>query len=244
MKLTLIGYGKMGKAIEEVALARGHQIHRRIDIDSRDRLTAESMEGTDVALEFTQPDAAFQNISTCLEMNIPVVSGTTGWHDRMDEIIGICKRKSGSLFYASNYSIGVNIMFFLNRKLARLMEQQEDYEPFINEIHHIHKKDAPSGTAVSLAKDLLENLSRKNNWQLGRGKEKETLYITAVRENEVPGTHEVKYESGLDELIITHRAKSRMAFARGAVAAAEFLKDKKGIYTMEDLLRLGDDSGK
>ncbi len=239
MKLTLIGYGKMGRAIEEVALSRGHRIHLRIDVDSQDRLTPESMKGTDVALEFTQPDAAFNNIRACLEMNIPIVSGTTGWHDRFEEIRGLCLKSSGSLFYASNFSIGVNIMFFLNRELARLMDKQEEYDPSVNEIHHIHKKDAPSGTAARIAQDLLENYNRKNNWKLGRGKEKETLYITAVRENEVPGTHEIKYESDLDELMITHRAKSRLAFARGSVAAAEFLKDKKGVYGMEDFLGLG-----
>ena len=231
----MIGYGKMGQAIERFALARGHEIAARIDKDNTDDLQSEAFLGSDVAIEFTSPETAFGNVSVCLEAKVPVVCGSTGWLNKLDEAKRICAERHGALIYSSNYSVGVNILFALNRKLAAIMNRFGDYEVSITEIHHIHKKDAPSGTAITLADDAISSLERKTHWSLD-GDDKSALRITAIREDEAPGTHTISYNSSVDSVEIMHTAKSRDGFALGAVLAAEFLKGKQGFFTMQDVL--------
>jgi len=238
MNIAIIGYGKMGKEIERMALERGHQIPLILDLANTSEMTPENLSRADVAIDFSIPGAAFDNIMRCFDADVPVVSGTTGWLEQYDAVTERCRRENKAFFYASNFSIGVNILFALNRHLARLMDQFEYYDMEIREVHHVHKLDAPSGTAISLAKDLLIEVGRKNKWELDQAGDKSTLKITAVRENEVPGIHTIAYSSEFDELSITHSAKSRKGFALGAIMAAEFIRDKKGMYTMADLLGL------
>ena len=236
MKIALIGYGRMGKAIEAIARERGHEISQVIDVDNPDGWSHPAMEETDAAIEFTSPEAAHSNILRCFEKSIPVVSGTTGWLQHWDEVIKDCKEKKGTLFYASNFSIGVNILFAINQKLAELMNQFPQYDVQMKEVHHIHKKDAPSGTAISLADQVTERLERITSWSL---EEKDAhIHIEAKREGEVTGYHQVTYDSPLDIIRISHEAKSRKGFATGAVMAAEFIKGKEGIFTMQDLLNV------
>jgi len=241
MKIALLGYGKMGKELEQVALERNHRIVLRADIETISSLKDSELKAADVALEFSTPDSAFDNVLRCINANVPVVCGTTGWASRLDEIKSICTQKSGAVFYAPNFSIGVNIFFEINRHLAQLMKAHTEYEPEIEEIHHIHKKDKPSGTAISLAETIIAAGGKKTQWKLRESKnvsaEKE-IAITSVRENEVPGIHSVKYISKEDELEIIHRAKGRRAFARGAVLAAEWLQGKKGFFGMKDMMSL------
>ncbi len=233
MKIALIGYGKMGKAIEQIAKQRGHEIVAIIDKDeNKDNLTK-----ADVAIEFTTPQSAVDNYLECFENNIPVVSGTTGWLERYDFVTEVCEQKGQAFLYASNFSIGVNIFFELNRKLAEMMGDYPEYQVSMEEIHHTEKLDAPSGTAISLANDIIKRNARKKSWRLDT-KADDVLNITAKRIPKTPGTHKVTYESDIDAIQIKHQAKSREGFAVGAILAAEFIKGKKGVFSMQDLLHL------
>ncbi len=239
MNIALIGYGKMGREVESIALQRGHRIVLRVDKENPEDLQRLREHGSDVAIEFSIPSQAFDNLKACLDQGIPAVSGTTGWDGRKEEISRYCLEKQGALFLASNFSIGVHLLFHLNRELASLMNRFSQYEPGIDETHHTQKLDAPSGTALVLGRDLLERLERKNRWELNAQSSPESLMIRAFREGTVPGTHVVRYESDTDTLELVHRAKSRRGFAGGAVLAAEFLSGKQGVYGMEDLLDTG-----
>jgi len=232
MKIALLGYGRMGKAIEKIAVDRGHQIVLKVDIHT----TNYALDNVDVAIDFSSPDAAFGHIHSCIENGVPVVSGTTGWLSKYDEIISYCHEKEGAFIYASNFSIGVNLFFNLNEYLAKMMRNIEGYGVSMEEIHHIHKLDAPSGTAISLAEQILKN-SSKEKWSL-EDKSDASIFIQVKREDEVPGTHTVEYTSNVDSIEIKHTAFNRTGFALGAVTAAEWLSDKKGIYTMKDVLHL------
>ncbi|MDR0845567.1 MAG: 4-hydroxy-tetrahydrodipicolinate reductase [Tannerella sp.] len=238
MKIALIGYGKMGKTIEKIALERGHRIVSIIDVDNRDDFRSEAFRSAEVAIEFSAPSAAFENFGQCFAADIPVVAGTTGWLDRLNEVKTICEKEGKTFFYASNYSIGVNLFFALNNYLAKLMNKFPEYDVHISETHHIHKLDAPSGTAITLAEDLLARIDRKKQWKLGESDRPGDLSIEAIREDEVPGIHEIIYESDVDSIRIKHDAKSRAGFALGAVLAAEFTVGKKGFLGMNDLLHL------
>lgn len=236
MNISLIGYGKMGKTIEIIALERKHSIILRIDADTPINTLASAP--THVAIEFSQPESAFENIKYCLENGIPVVCGTTGWLSKLTEIHEICKQNKGTFFYSSNYSLGVNIFFHLNKMLAEIMAKYSVYDVSLEEIHHLEKKDAPSGTAITLAQGILQHQTQKENWVNHNTENPHDLEITSKREPNVPGTHTVSYNSEEDLIQITHQAHSRKGFALGAVLAAEFIKDKKGIFDMEDLLDL------
>ena len=243
MKIALIGYGKMGKTIEALGKARGHSFPLIIDENNPEDLNAEKVAGLDVAIEFTVPAAAPGNIKTCLEMGLPVVVGTTGWNARQDEMEDLCRNTDGTLFAASNFSIGVNILFAMNRQMARIMDRFPSYKATMEEVHHIHKLDAPSGTAISLAEQILEESSRLDDWTLEEDakqdpREEKQLPIKAIREGEVKGRHTITYTSDMDTLSLSHDARTRDAFAAGALLAAEFVHDKKGIYNMQDLLEL------
>ncbi|WP_071133814.1 4-hydroxy-tetrahydrodipicolinate reductase [Millionella massiliensis] len=239
MKIALIGYGKMGHEIEKILVSRGHTLPLIIDQDNTDQLTAENLNICDVAIEFTTPATAFDNIVTCLKAGIPTVCGTTAWLDRLPEVTDLCQQTSGAFFYASNYSIGVNIFFAINRQLARMMNQFPEYDVTLNEVHHVQKKDAPSGTAVTLAEDILAGIDRKTSWHLGTTTDRDKLEVTAQRRAMVPGIHTIVWESDADTITIDHNAKNRSGFAMGAVLAAEYLADKRGtgkVYGMKDLL--------
>ena len=238
MKIALIGYGKMGKEIEKIALERGHEIVCAIDVNQDDKFLSPQFQSADVAIEFTSPDSALSNYRKAFAANVPVVSGTTGWLEHLPEVKSACENDGKTFFYASNFSLGVNIFFALNNYLAKIMNQFPDYDVRMEETHHIHKLDAPSGTAITLAEGIFENVSRKTNWSLNETPEGSELGIKAFREGEVPGIHTVIYESEADSIRITHDAKSRKGFALGAVLAAEFTKDKKGFLGMKDMLKL------
>lgn len=233
MKILLLGYGKMGKAIEKIALERGHEIVGRID--SKD-LSQIATSNADVAIEFSQPEAAFDNIRTCLENNIPVACGTTGWLDKKAAIENLTKTSHAPFFYASNYSVGVNIFFKLNQKLALMMKSFDHYQVSIDETHHTEKKDAPSGTAITLAEGVIQ-AGIKKTWAKETAQHADELAIRSFRINDVPGTHDVKYTSVIDDIEIRHIAHSREGFARGAVMVAEWLPGKKGVLSMDDFLK-------
>ena len=235
MKIALVGYGKMGKTIEQIALSRGHEIVSIIDINNPDDFESAAFKSADVAIEFTTPATAFDNYMKCFAANVPVVSGTTGWTARMIEIKEMCEKEGKTFFYASNFSIGVNIFFALNKYLAKVMNNFPSYDVRMTEVHHIHKLDAPSGTAITLAEGILENIDRKDRWTLETAEKATDLPIHAIREGEVPGIHEIIYESDVDTISIKHDAKSRAGFALGAVVAAEFTAGKKGFLGMSDL---------
>lgn len=239
MKIALIGYGKMGHEIEKVAIERGHQIVCIVDIDENDKFHSPEFKSADVAIEFTTPKSALNNYRKAFESNVPVVSGTTGWLEDIDEIKNECNNNGKTFFYASNFSLGVNLFFAVNKYLSKLMNNFPDYEVVMEETHHIHKLDAPSGTAITLAEDIIANIKRKNSWALYNDTDdnkSDIIEIKDYREGEVPGIHSVIYESDVDSIKITHNAKSRRGFALGAVLAAEFTKDKKGFLGMQDLL--------
>ncbi|WP_081210196.1 4-hydroxy-tetrahydrodipicolinate reductase [Salegentibacter sediminis] len=233
MKIALLGYGKMGKTIEEIALERGHKITLKVDedIESYDLTNLDA----DVAIDFSVPKAAFKNITTCFELGIPVVSGTTGWLDHYDKAVEICEKHDTAFLYASNFSIGVNLFFELNEKLAEMMKNLKEYSVEVEEIHHVQKLDAPSGTAISLAQQIIANNPNKIAWQLDHA-ENDEIPIYAKREANVPGTHTVSYKSEIDSIEIKHTAHSRQGFAKGALIAAEWIKGKEGIYRMQDVL--------
>ena len=233
MRIALLGYGKMGKMIEKVARQRGHEIGARIDVDTEKIDFSE----IDVAIDFSMPDAAFVNITSCFSQNIPVISGTTGWLDDFDKVVAQCKEKKGAFIYASNFSVGVNIFFELNEYLAKKMKELAGYSLSLEEIHHTQKLDAPSGTAITLAQGIISNSNRKN-WILGEG-EADEIPISSKRIDDVPGTHTVTYESQVDSIEIKHTAHNREGFALGAVIAAEWIIGKTGVFTMKDVLNLG-----
>ncbi|PSL46748.1 dihydrodipicolinate reductase [Chitinophaga niastensis] len=236
MKIALIGYGKMGQAIDAIATAKGHEIVLRAN--SKHPLAKEHLEQADVAIEFTTPETAYHNVLKCFEANVPVVCGTTGWLDKLPEIKAICAEKQQAFLHATNFSIGVNIFFEVNKKLAALMASQSQYDVWMEEIHHTHKKDAPSGTALTLAEQVLASVTRKTGWANEESKQPETLSIISKRIDPAPGTHTITYTSGIDDITITHTAHSREGFAAGAVVAAEWLKGKTGVFTMRDVLNL------
>lgn len=237
MKIALIGYGKMGKTIEQIALNRGHQIVSIVDINNPEEFQSANFKSADVAIEFTTPATAFDNYMKSFAAGVPVVSGTTGWLDRIGEIKEKCEKEGKTFFYASNFSIGVNIFFALNKYLAKIMNNFPSYTISMMETHHIHKLDAPSGTAITLAEGIIENVDRKDRWTLETAEQPTDLPIHAIREGEVPGIHEVTYESDVDYISIKHDAKSRAGFALGAVVAAEFTAGKKGFLGMDDMLK-------
>jgi 4-hydroxy-tetrahydrodipicolinate reductase len=237
MKIALIGYGKMGKTIEQIALNRGHQIVSIVDINNPEEFQSANFKSADVAIEFTTPATAFDNYMKSFAAGVPVVSGTTGWLDRIGEIKEKCEKEGKTFFYASNFSIGVNIFFALNKYLAKIMNNFPSYTISMTETHHIHKLDAPSGTAITLAEGIIENVDRKDRWTLETAEQPTDLPIHAIREGEVPGIHEVTYESDVDYISIRHDAKSRAGFALGAVVAAEFTAGKKGFLGMDDMLK-------
>lgn len=233
MKILLLGYGKMGKAIEKIALERGHEIAGRVD--SKD-LSQIATSNADVAIEFSQPEAAYDNIITCLQNNIPVVCGTTGWLDKKADIEKHTAASNGTFFYASNYSIGVNLFFKLNQQLAGMMKTFDQYNVTIDETHHTEKKDAPSGTAITLAESVIQT-GLKKTWVKEKAQQADELAIESFRIDDVPGTHTVKYTSVIDDIEIRHIAHSREGFARGAVLVAEWLPGKKGVLSMIDFLK-------
>ncbi|WP_289054482.1 4-hydroxy-tetrahydrodipicolinate reductase [Carboxylicivirga marina] len=236
MKIALIGYGKMGQEIEKIALDRGHEIVSKIDISSKDSFADDAFKSANVAIEFTRPEAAYDNYIKCFEANVPVVSGTTGWLDKLTDIQDRCKNDKQTFFYASNFSLGVNIFFELNKQLARIMNKMEEYNVSMEEVHHTQKLDAPSGTAITLAEGIIDNVDGKTDWKLDKEENTSDIAIKAIREGQVPGIHTIKYESSVDEIIIHHSAKSRKGFALGAVLAAEFAAKNNGYLTMNDLL--------
>jgi 4-hydroxy-tetrahydrodipicolinate reductase len=233
MNIALLGYGKMGKVIEGIALERGHQIV----LKSSSNTTTLDLSNVDIAIDFSIPDAAVNNISTCLNNNVPVISGTTGWLDKYQDIEKLCHEKNGAFIYSSNFSMGVNVFFELNIHLAKMMSQLKQYNVGIEEIHHTQKLDAPSGTAISLAESIIEN-SNKTSWALDDKTENHQIPIVAKRIENVPGTHHIKYSSNIDTIEIKHTAHNRNGFALGAVIASEWLLGKKGIYAMKDVLGL------
>ncbi len=232
MKIALLGYGKMGKTIERLAIEKGHQIV----FTSSSTDNKGDLKNADVAIDFSTPEQAVSNITKCFKNTIPVVSGTTGWLDNYSSVIETCKNCNGSFIYASNFSIGVNLFFDLNNYLAQLMEPYKEYIPNIVEIHHTEKKDAPSGTAIKLAEDLLK-FSNADKWALDNNSD-DVLNISAIREDDVKGTHTISYNSKIDTISITHEAHTRDGFALGAILAAEWLVGKKGVFTMKDVLAL------
>lgn len=231
MKIALLGYGKMGKTIEKIAVERGHTISHKITRG----IESEDLSEADVAIDFSVPAAAFTNIENCIKSKLPVVSGTTGWLDNYESAVKMCESENSAFLYASNFSIGVNLFFELNQKLAKLMDPFQNYSVAIEEIHHLQKLDSPSGTAISIAQQIIAN-SRKTGWQLDHAEENE-IPITAKREDNVPGTHTVSYKSEIDTIEIKHTAHSREGFALGAVIAAEWIRDKKGVFSMKDVLQ-------
>ena len=239
MKIALLGYGKMGKELEQVALERHHEVILRADIENIFALKDSELKSADVAMEFSTPASAYENVLRCIHAGVPVVCGTTGWTERLEEFKTICREKNGAMFYAPNFSMGVNIFFEINSRLAQLMKTRTDYEPEIQEVHHIHKKDKPSGTAIALAETIIAAGGKKTQWKLSGAQNtpaKKEIIITSVRENEIPGIHAVKYLSQDDEIEIIHRAKGRRAFASGAIMAAEWLQGRKGFFGMKDIM--------
>lgn len=248
MKIALIGYGKMGKEIERIALERGHEIVSVIDINNREDINGKTFASADVAIEFTAPTVAYDNCIQAMNAGVKVVSGSTGWiHGHEEELKRLCEKEGRTLFWSSNFSLGVAVFSAVNRYLARIMNRFGNYDVKMEETHHIHKIDAPSGTAISLAEDILKNLDRKTGWKLGNvtnpdgsiteGAEPQTaeLTIDAVRRDEVPGIHTITYSSAADSITITHDAKNRSGFALGAVLAAEYVADNSGFLGMKDL---------
>lgn len=237
MRIALIGYGKMGKEIEQIAINRGHEIGLIIDQENQNDLNPDKLKDIDVAIEFTNPDSAFENYQICFKANVPVVSGTTGWLEKIEFVKEKCQSGNG-FFYASNFSLGVNLFFELNKKLTQLIAPFGEYNADMEEIHHIHKLDSPSGTAITLAEGIIENHPQKTKWIEAASMKEDELSIFAKRHGSVPGTHSITWHSEVDEISIQHLAYSRKGFALGAVLAAEFMPKKKGFFGMKDLLNL------
>ena len=237
MNITIVGHGKMGKAIERKALSDNHSIIGIVTSTTPLSTRRDWYRASDLAIEFSSPESAFENLKEIVECGTSVVTGTTGWLDRYDEIVNLVHKKKTGFLYASNFSIGVNIFFALNRKLASIMNNFDDFEPSIHEIHHVHKKDAPSGTAISIAKDLIKHVDTKSSWSMDAN-DASSLHIKSTREGEVFGIHEVKYLSKVDQITIAHEARSREGFVEGALFAAKWMIDRVGVYSMEDILGL------
>jgi 4-hydroxy-tetrahydrodipicolinate reductase len=237
MKIALIGYGKMGKAIEEIALQNGHEIILKISSANLINFTKDNLQQCDVAIEFTNPHVAIENIRTCIDAGIPIVCGSTGWGEHENDIKKYCAEKNGTLLYASNFSIGVNIFFEINKQLAALMATQKEYTVSIKEVHHTHKKDAPSGTAITIAQQIIEERKDIQHWTLNSVPTSNEIGIISKRIDPAPGTHYVRYTSDIDDIEITHTAHNRKGFATGAVVAAAFIANKKGLFTMKDVLK-------
>ncbi len=238
MKIALIGYGKMGKAIEAIAVEKGHTVALKFDVSNQDEFTIANLQQCDVAIEFTSPHSAVDNLKKCFEAGVPVVCGSTGWLAEWDTVKADCETKNASLVYASNYSIGVNLFFELNTYLANLMSKHTNYDVMLEEIHHTEKRDAPSGTAITLAEQVLQNITTKKGWVNHSSDNAEELAIISERIDPAPGTHKIKYHSAIDDIEIIHTAHNRLGFAGGAVLAAEFIVGKKGIYNMKQVLGL------
>ncbi len=238
MKIALIGYGKMGMAIEEIAIAKEHEIVLKINIDNLQDFTTEALQQADVAIEFTGPHSAYSNIVKCLEAGVPVICGSTGWLEQLPAIENLCTQLNGTFLYASNFSIGVNLFFELNTYLAKLMSHHTEYDVLLEEIHHTQKKDAPSGTAITLAEQVLQQIVNKKKWVNEATTNPQELSIISERIDPAPGTHKIKYSSVIDDIEIIHTAHNRKGFAGGAVLAAEFVASKKGIYNMKQVLGL------
>lgn len=236
MQIALIGYGKMGKAIEEIALLRGHDVVLKIDIGNAADLTAAALSKADVAIEFTGPESAFSNVMKCMEAGIPLVVGSTGWLENLQKAEAACLKNGAALLVASNFSVGVNIFFEINKKLAQLMAPHKDYDVTLEEIHHTQKKDAPSGTAITLAEQVLASIKSKTHWVNTPPEKPGELAIISKRIDPAPGTHTITYSSAIDDIEIKHTAHNRKGFATGAVLAAEFICGKKGLFTMKDVL--------
>lgn len=238
MNIAIIGYGKMGREIEAIALERGHTVCLTIDLNNSHELTAENLQRCDVAIEFTSPETAVGNLKACFAAGVPVVCGSTGWLDRMEEVRGSCAERGGGFFYTSNFSVGVNVFFRLNSFLAKLMAKVDGYRVGVEEIHHTAKKDAPSGTAITIAEGIMAAMPQLGRWVNRAQAADNELSITSVRQDPAPGTHTVSYGSDIDLITIRHEAKSRKGFALGAVLAAEFMQGKRGCFGMDDLLKL------
>lgn len=238
MNIAISGYGRMGKEVEKIALQRNHQIIAKIDTEEAWNEISESSDEIDVVIDFSLPKSAIDNIKRCFELGIPIVTGTTGWYDKLGAIKGQCKNDDATLFYAPNFSIGVNLFFKANKVLAKLMSQFDNYQVSLEETHHIHKLDAPSGTAIKAAEDIITSNNKLSEWVLGETDKNGALPIESIREGEVPGTHLVVYDSDADKLVLKHEAKNRSGFALGAVLAAEYVNNKKGVFTMDDLLEI------
>ena len=237
MNIALIGYGKMGKSIEKIAANRGHHISSIVDFDNQEKLSEIATDNTDVAIEFSNPSSAFDNVAACLRQKVPVISGTTGWLDQLPDIEALCLAQKGTFLTASNFSLGVNIFFKLNEWLTQIMRQYPDYKINIDETHHLQKLDKPSGTAITLAEGIITSHPHYDRWALDTSKEND-LKIASFRQAEVAGKHVVTYKSAIDNLQITHEADSREGFALGAVLVAEWIQDKKGIFTMNDFIKI------
>jgi 4-hydroxy-tetrahydrodipicolinate reductase len=233
MNIALLGYGRMGKEIEKIALGRNHTIIHKVEGD----IASYDFSTVDVAIDFSIPTAAFENITHCIQQKVPVISGTTGWLGKYDEVVELCQAEKGAFIYASNFSLGVNIFFEMNAYLAKMMSNLEDYKVHLEEIHHTKKLDAPSGTAITLAEGIIKH-TNYNSWQLDKASKEDELPIVAKRIPEVPGTHEVTYASSIDSISIKHEAHNRQGFALGAVVAAEWIQGKNGVYTMKDVLNI------
>lgn len=236
MNIAIIGYGKVGHEIEKICRERGHNIVCTIDANEEAKFDSDEFKSADVAIEFSSPESALNNYKLAFAANVPVVSGTTGWLDKIDVVKEACEKDGQTFFYASNFSLGVNILFAVNKYLANIMNDFPEYDVHVDETHHIHKLDAPSGTALTIAEGILQSLERKKQWKLDKQNSDDDLQINAFREGEVPGIHTIKYESEVDSITLSHDAKSRKGFALGAVVAAEFAAKKKGFLGMEDLL--------
>lgn len=235
MKIALLGYGRMGQTIEKIAISRGHDVVLKIDKDDKDY----DITKADVAIDFSLPSAAYGNITNCINNNVPVVSGTTGWLDDYEKAVALCKEKKGAFIYASNFSLGVNIFFELNKTLAKMMSNLSQYNVTMEEIHHTKKLDAPSGTAITLAEGVIENNANYDAWELNETNNKTSIPIVAKRIEDVPGTHSISYKSDVDTINIEHIAHNRQGFALGAVVAAEWLVGKTGVFSMNDVLNIG-----
>lgn len=241
MNIALIGYGKMGKAIEKIALDKGHHIIAKVEKDNWQEFDNLVPKNIDVVIEFSQPEAAYDNIAKCLQLGIPILSGTTGWLDRQQVIEQLCVKQNGTFFYASNFSVGVNIFFKINEMVAQIMDKFPDYRVQMEEVHHIHKKDSPSGTAITLVEGIAANNNTINGWVETNDTstvEEGQLPIKSIREGEVPGTHTIQYSADVDTISIEHKAHSREGFAMGAVLVAEWIIDKKGVLSMKDFMQL------
>jgi 4-hydroxy-tetrahydrodipicolinate reductase len=237
MKIAIIGYGKMGKVVEEAARTHGHETGLIIDLPNQSDLTPANLRKNDVAIEFSTPTSAYANISACFNAGIPVVCGTTGWQEKMKEIRERCERENKAMVYSSNFSLGVNILFFLNKKMAEIMNRFDDYQVSLQEIHHIMKKDAPSGTAIKLAEDIISRLDRKKSWTMNADTAGDTIPVKAIRADDIFGIHEISYQSENDKLVLKHTALNRKGFAAGVILAAEFIRGRTGFYSMQELLQ-------